>query len=557
MLARLDHAAPLIRTGLIDLSAPPESPWLARSLVLDEIALNGLLGRTAVDTALGECARLLEPAPVDLDAILVEPDVRERLQQAQSGHANASGRLRILLSGPHGAGKFALANALAYETALRLLVLDARQWTTPAEARAKVERAGRLGLQCGAVIYLHGVTGPSPREPQFLRAVMAAVATLPGDVVVVSSTPLAPVPGIALDALRIELGYPGAPVRLRAWQRALAARGRAAERGALELLAQRFSMGAGQIEQAVADIEHGAHHPDATPLPYVELALAARAQCGAQLAGLAQRIVPAAGLAALVVPPDVRAQLGEICARVTARETVRRDWAAGSVHARVVGVTALFAGPSGTGKTMAAEVIANELGFDLYRIDLASIVSKYIGETENNLDRVFAAAEHANAVLFFDEADALFGKRSEVKDAHDRYANIEIAYLLQKMEQFDGIAILATNLKQNLDEAFARRLTFTVNFPFPEAAERKLLWASLWPPRAPRAADVDLEWFATEYRLSGGNIRNTILAAAHLAAADGCVVTRTHLLHATRREFQKLGKSIAVAAHAVTQEAHG
>ena len=160
------------------------------------------------------------------------------------------------------------------------------------------------------------------------------------------------------------------------------------------------------------------------------------------------------------------------------------------------GVTALFVGPSGTGKTLAAEAVARELGFDMYRIDLPSVVSKYIGETEKNLDRVFAAAEHANAVLFFDEADALFGKRSEVKDAHDRYANIEIAYLLQKMEQFDGLAILATNLKQNLDEAFARRLTFTVNFPFPEESGTTAPVGTLWPPRAPRGEDVDLRWFA-------------------------------------------------------------
>jgi SpoVK/Ycf46/Vps4 family AAA+-type ATPase len=184
----------------------------------------------------------------------------------------------------------------------------------------------------------------------------------------------------------------------------------------------------------------------------------------------------------------------------------------------------------------------------MYRIDLAAIVSKYIGETEKNLDRVFAAAEHANAVLFFDEADALFGKRSEVKDAHDRFANIEIAYLLQKMEQFEGLAILATNLKQNLDEAFARRLTFSVNFSFPEASERRRLWDALWPPLVPRADDVDFDWFAQEYQLSGGNIRNTVLAAVHLAAANGKIVSRDHLLHATRREYQKLGKNLVTTS---------
>jgi SpoVK/Ycf46/Vps4 family AAA+-type ATPase len=287
-------------------------------------------------------------------------------------------------------------------------------------------------------------------------------------------------------------------------------------------------------------------------LSYRDIAAAVRRQCGGELARMATRITPRADFSNLVAPAEVRNQLREICARVATRDTVAHEWAEDSVHARSTGVTALFVGPSGTGKTLSAEALANELGLDLYRIDLAGIVSKYIGETEKNLDRVFAAAAHANAVLFFDEADALFGKRSEVKDAHDRYANIEVAYLLQKMEQFDGLAILATNLKQNLDEAFARRLTFTVTFPFPEEAERRQLWETLWPPRAPRADDVDLNWFAHEYRLSGGNIRNAVLAAAHLAAADGRIVTRAHLLHATRREYQKPGKNLvpAVAAGA-------
>jgi SpoVK/Ycf46/Vps4 family AAA+-type ATPase len=182
-------------------------------------------------------------------------------------------------------------------------------------------------------------------------------------------------------------------------------------------------------------------------------------------------------------------------------------------------------------------------------------MSKYIGDTEKHLRRIFDACERANVVLFFDEADALFGKRSAVKDAHDRYANIEVAYLLQKMEQFDGLAILASNLKQNLDEAFARRLTFSVNFPFPEQPQRRELWESLWPPKAPRGADIDFDWLAREYRLSGGHIRNALLAAAHLAAADGRIVTRAHVLHATRREFQKLGKSIGVALPGVPEVA--
>jgi len=173
------------------------------------------------------------------------------------------------------------------------------------------------------------------------------------------------------------------------------------------------------------------------------------------------------------------------------------------------------------------------------------VVSKYIGETEKNLDRIFTVAENANAILFFDEADALFGKRSEVRDSHDRYANIEISYLLQKMEEYDGIAILASNLQQNLDAAFVRRLAFTVHFPFPDEASRKRIWTGIWPVETPLSTDVDLEFLARQFRLSGGNIKNIALTAAFLTAQDGKTVTMAHLRQATRREYQKLGKILS------------
>jgi SpoVK/Ycf46/Vps4 family AAA+-type ATPase len=204
-------------------------------------------------------------------------------------------------------------------------------------------------------------------------------------------------------------------------------------------------------------------------------------------------------------------------------------------------VSALFAGPSGAGKTLAASVVACELGLALYRVDLARIVSKYIGETERNLEAVFAAAESTDVVLLFDEADALFGRRSEVHDAHDRYANLEVAYLLQRMEVYDGVAILSTNLLHNLDEAFTRRLDFRVLFPFPAAAERRRIWRLMWPAGERLADDVDLDALALEHELSGGMIRNAALAAAHLAETERVMVSSRHLEHAIAREHDKLG----------------
>jgi SpoVK/Ycf46/Vps4 family AAA+-type ATPase len=246
-----------------------------------------------------------------------------------------------------------------------------------------------------------------------------------------------------------------------------------------------------------------------------------------------------------VLPPEARAQLRELCERARYQQLVLERWGFGRKHARRAGLTALFVGQPGTGKTMAAEIVAGDLGLDLYRIDLSSVVSKYIGETEKNLERVFRAADQGDALLLFDEADALFGKRSEVRDAHDRYANVEVAYLLQRLETYQGVAILTSNLRGNVDEAFMRRLDFVLEFPMPEEAERLAIWRRALPPEAPLAPDVDLPFLARKFRLAGGHIRNVALAAAFLAAAEGVPMAMKHLVRATRREHQKLGKLVA------------
>jgi SpoVK/Ycf46/Vps4 family AAA+-type ATPase len=260
------------------------------------------------------------------------------------------------------------------------------------------------------------------------------------------------------------------------------------------------------------------------------------------LSNLARKIEPHYRWEQLVLPSDQLQQLRELANQVKHKNLVMEDWGFSGKLSLGRGLNALFAGPSGTGKTMASEVIANELGLDLYKIDLSAVVSKYIGETEKNLNRIFTEAEHSNAILFFDEADALFGKRSEVKDAHDRYSNIEIAYLLQKMEEYDGITILATNLRQNIDEAFTRRIRFIIDFPFPKEEYRLGIWKGIWPKSTPLEANIDLEFMAAQFELSGGNIRNIALTAAFSAANNGKAVNMKHLIHAAKREFQKMGK---------------
>jgi SpoVK/Ycf46/Vps4 family AAA+-type ATPase len=257
----------------------------------------------------------------------------------------------------------------------------------------------------------------------------------------------------------------------------------------------------------------------------------------------------------IVLPEQEATLLRQIVAQVRVRARVYDDWGFRARMNRGLGISALFGGDSGTGKTMAAEVLADELNLDLYRIDVSAVVSKYIGETEKNLRQVFDAAEDGGAILFFDEADAIFGKRSEVKDSHDRYANIEINYLLQRMEGYRGLAILATNMKSALDQAFLRRLRFIINFPFPAAAERRRIWEKIFPPATP-VEGLDLERLA-RFNLTGGSICNIALNASFLAADAGTSVTIKQVLEATRSEFRKLERSVNEADFRVLEAVGG
>ncbi|WP_243075122.1 ATP-binding protein [Microbacterium sp. SS28] len=277
-------------------------------------------------------------------------------------------------------------------------------------------------------------------------------------------------------------------------------------------------------------------------LTAAHLGAGARAENGSTLDRLARRIAPTVGWEDLVLPVGTAESLREVAVRARFRERVLGDWAMRPGGGRGHGVVALFAGDSGTGKTMSAEVIAGELALDLYVIDLSTLVDKYVGETEKNLERVFQAAAGTNGVLLFDEADAVFGKRSEVRDAHDRYANVESAYLLQRIERFDGLALLSTNLRANIDEAFTRRLDLIIDFPMPDAALRTELWDRCLGPAIARGDDLDLAFLGSAFELSGGSIRSAAVTAGYFAAAAEGIVLMRHLVAAVEREYRKLGR---------------
>ncbi|MNZ94837.1 ATP-dependent zinc metalloprotease FtsH [compost metagenome] len=250
----------------------------------------------------------------------------------------------------------------------------------------------------------------------------------------------------------------------------------------------------------------------------------------------------------LVLPEEQHQLLRDACNRHKYSETVLNSWNFGHKLPYGKGLSMLFAGPPGTGKTMAAEVMAGELGLELYRIDLSRIVSKYIGETEKNLRELFAEAENSGAILFFDEGDSLFGKRTEIKDSNDRFANMEAAYLLQRIETFNGVSILATNLLQNMDEAFMRRMQVIVKFPFPDAAQREQIFRSLLPKAAPLDEDLDLAFLASRVDVSGGHIKNIVLSAAYMAAAEQSAIGMRHMIRAARQELHKIGKIVVKEA---------
>ena len=314
--------------------------------------------------------------------------------------------------------------------------------------------------------------------------------------------------------------------------------------GEVDRIVGQFSMSPVSIRAVAADATAGGTHDNGEALR-AALWSGCRARARPAVEALAQRIDPVASWDDLILPEAQHRTLRDIAANARQRAKVYEEWGFGRGGGSGLGISVLFAGASGTGKTLAAEVLAHDLGVDLYRIDLSQVVSKYIGETEKNLRRVFAAAEHGGCALLFDEADAIFGKRSEVKDSHDRYANIEVSYLLQRMESYRGIAILTTNHRSALDPAFLRRLRFVIDFPFPGEAERLAIWKAAFPPAAPLNS-VDWPRLA-KLNVPGGVIRNIALLGAFLAADAREAVGMAHLLQAARAEYAKLERPLTQA----------
>jgi AAA+ superfamily predicted ATPase len=538
---------PLYRHQLLrssDNQQEREASFLARSLSIDERIAAFLLEESGIDPRLAAFTSLSSPSRA-LASLRLPESVLAQLQRA----ACLPEGMVLFLSGPEGAGKRSVAEALCSAAHRSLLTVDLCQLAAaPIPPAALISLLQREAVLCGADLLFEGADALQLENSGLDAAGSALDRIAPASGVRVFIAGDAPWPHTGSRKCawhRFEFPVPGFLDRVRLWEDALQQAGAPAGIGVdLELLANRFALTAGVIHRACADAVRSAaiRGASAAALSTQDLEAAARAQSSHGLRRFAQKTDSTASWDALIVPPHIHRQLRDICTAERHRHTVYSNWGFDRRLASGKGLNVLFAGSSGTGKTMAAGILARELGRDLYRIDLSIVVSKYIGETEKQLSLIFREARSSSAMLFFDEADALFGKRSEVKDAHDRYANVEISYLLQKMEDYEGIVILATNLRRNMDEAFTRRMHHIVEFPFPDAEHREKIWRNILPPAAPVAADLNFGFLARQFELAGGSIRNIALAAAFLAAEEGTPIRMEHFIVCTALELQKSGK---------------
>lgn len=551
MRERFTPSAPLMRHRLLEIVEDPSSPkppLLATALKADERIVSYLLGSDELDARLQPVSRISQ-CKQTFSAIALDPKIKDKLQ-ALFQEWPIDGKMILCLQGPQGVGKQSLAQALCHQHGLSLQVIDlnkaACEGLTSCRSLLKLlYREARLGEHA---VFFKGIDQLTTEQNKSLLDAFLNTVTARPQLTFLSTNDhwkhLAELRRFPL--LVIEVPLPDTPHRAIAWQQALLEKDSKQEQSELRQLASKFKLTPGQITEAMETARQLARwrDPSVAQITMQELHDACRLHSNQKLSELARKIPPKHRWNDIVLPEDRLAQLREICDFVKYRNRVYGEWGFDQKLALGRGLSVLFAGPSGTGKTMAADIIAGELGLDLYKIDLSTVVSKYIGETEKNLSRIFFEAESSNAILFFDEADSLFGKRSEVKDSHDRYANIETGYLLQRMEEYEGVVILATNLRKNIDEAFVRRLHATVDFPFPDEVDRRNIWEGIWPESTPRSSEIDLGMMAKRFEITGGNIRNIALSAAFMAADDIGEVAMYHILRATQREYQKMGKVV-------------
>jgi autotransporter translocation and assembly factor TamB len=522
---RLLPMRPLRSLGLIDLDDDAREPLLLRGLRVDDRMADFLRGANRVDTRVQSLLRPLGEAQEHAAGI-----------EAAARIAAAPGRwTTINLVGDLDRGAAGAVRGACASLDLRPQRLDVAQ-LAPLALAERTRYLGLLGREALLANLAYVVDCAALGGQRELHALVDELIDSLGATLFVVSRERWPA--------RVPLHYLPVTAPTREEQRVLwksALNGHAVElESEVDAIVQQFDLSGTAIADVVA--RAGAQEGIITG---AQLWRACREQANPAIDEFARKLTPCFGWNDIVVSAEVRAQLQELAAQVEQRGRVYETWGFGASLARGRGITALFAGPSGTGKTMAAEILAAQLHLDIYRIDLAGVISKYIGETEKNLRKVFDAAEHSGAILFFDEADSLFGTRTEVRDSHDRYANLEVNYLLQRMEDYSGLAILATNRRSALDSALPRRLRFVIDFPFPGPDDRRQIWERAFPALAPTQ---DLQFsFLSKLDLSGGNIKSIAINAAFIAAEERTPIGMATVMRAAAREYSKLSRPVNAA----------
>jgi hypothetical protein len=506
-------------------------------LRIDERILHYLTGIQYLDERL---AGIIEPLPEVGDLVPSHEELAKRVAAVWSQAHKINSLPIVQLCGNENSSKRAIAARICQLQGLSLWIMPTQ--LIP-QAPSELDNLIRLWTRetilsrCALLLDCNELDS---NDTARLQAIAHFIERVNGFLIVTSRERMRLTQGLVVS---FDVHQPTIKEQGGVWQDALA--GIAPQmNGQVKALVDQFNLSAATIRAACAEAAGQLAQKPETDIGDI-LWDACRIQARPRLDELAQRIEPSGDWDDLILPELQKQILREIAAHVRQRSTVYHNWGFAGKGGRGLGISALFAGSSGTGKTLGAEVLAHRLRLDLYRIDLSSVVSKYIGETEKNLRRVFDAAEQGGVILLFDEADALFGKRSEVKDARDRYANIEVSYLLQRMESYPGLAVLTTNLKSAIDTAFLRRIRFVVQFPFPDTAQRAEIWRRVFPPNTP-TADLDAMQLA-RLNVAGGNIRNIALNAAFLAADAGEPVQMKHVLRAAQTEYTKLEKPLTDA----------